>query len=816
MQVPGYSWYGNNRNRIHKNAKAVSGGVGFLIKNEILTEFDIMVLQQSYEGIFWLKLTHKTESLVLLPCVCYLPPENSSRRVDVNDFFDNLLSDFYQFQNMGLVFISGDFNSRCGELEDFIAGVDNIVPRHVIDFKSNYYGERFIDFLINANLCMLNGRYNDCLNNFTSVSTKGSSVVDYCIVPHNDLNCFSDFGVTSTLELINAVPELCQVASAGLPDHSLLSWKITANVVEGSSSTTNVGESEAFYDKFNLNEIPETFLGNNESWKFLNETIDRLEGGRRDQQDIDGIYNSWCDFVKTNMYSSVPHRRQYFGRKAKKHKPEKPWWSTVLSDLWSKLCQAERKWLKSTGQQEKVRLKAEYVGIRKSFDREVQRAKRLYWYSLQSELENECNIDQTRFWKSIGKIGVNSSKADIIPMEVITQDGSTTTCTIDVLNKWKNDFSSLLNCNIKSPAREVTANDKPVSDQDVSFFEQNISILEVKKAVNGAKRGKACGVDQIPSEVLQNDVSICFLHVLFNVCFDKGLVPALWGQCVIKPIPKSSSNDPRDPLSYRGIALASSIYKVYCTVINDRLTKWAESRDVITDEQNGFRKKRSTIDHISSLTSIIDTRKKLKLSTFCAFIDFRKAYDSINRAKLWQRLSELGVSGKLYRSIQSLYASVTSCVRVNSLHTEWFDVNCGLRQGCILSPILFNLYINDLALYLKSLDKGITCGEDKVCILLYADDIVLMAETEQDLQFLLNALNNWCASNDMVINVKKSNVIHFRTPSKQKTNFLFKCGNDTLEMVDRYVYLGLLLTEHLDFEKTVKYVAQSASRALGL
>ena len=178
------------------------------------------------------------------------------------------------------------------------------------------------------------------------------------------------------------------------------------------------------------------------------------------------------------------------------------------------------------------------------------------------------------------------------------------------------------------------------------------------------------GVDQIPSEVLQNDVSICFLHVLFNVCFDKGLVPALWGQCVIKPIPKSSSNDPRDPLSYRGIALASSIYKAYCTVLNDLLTKWAESRDVITDEQNGFRKKRSTIDHISSLTSIIDTRKKLKLSTFCIFIDFRKAYDSINCAKLWQPLSKLGVSGKLYCSIQLLYASVTSCVRVNSLHTE--------------------------------------------------------------------------------------------------------------------------------------------------
>ena len=203
-------------------------------------------------------------------------------------------------------------------------------------------------------------------------------------------------------------------------------------------------------------------------------------------------------------------------------------------------------------------------------------------------------------------------------------------------------------------------------------------------------------------------------------------------------------------------------------------------------------------------------------STFCAFIDFRKAYDSISRTKLWRRLSDIGVGRKLFRSIQSLYSSVTSCVRVNRLHTDWFDVNCGLRQGCIVSPVLFNLYINDLALYLKSLGKGIKCDGDKVCILLYADDIVLLADTEQDLQFMLNALHDWCASNDIVINVRKSNVIHFRSPSMGRTNFNFKCGNGSLEIVDKYVYLGLLLTEHLEFEMTAKYVAQSASRALCL
>ena len=199
----------------------------------------------------------------------------------------------------------------------------------------------------------------------------------------------------------------------------------------------------------------------------------------------------------------------------------------------------------------------------------------------------------------------------------------------------------------------------------------------------------------------------------------RGTVPAIWGKCVIKPIPKSSSTDPRDPLSNRGIALASAVYKLYCSVINERLTKWAKSRHIAhkqngfrkkRDEQNGFRKKRSTTDHITSLTSIIDTRKKLKQSTLFAFIDFRKAYDTINRTKLWRRLSKVGVSGKLFRSINSLYSSVTSCVRINNLHRDWFYVKYGLRQGCILSPVLFNLYVNDIAL-----------GKGKVlyCIVLY-------------------------------------------------------------------------------------------------
>ncbi|MCG7891260.1 MAG: reverse transcriptase family protein, partial [Candidatus Thiodiazotropha endolucinida] len=240
------------------------------------------------------------------------------------------------------------------------------------------------------------------------------------------------------------------------------------------------------------------------------------------------------------------------------------------------------------------------------------------------------------------------------------------------------------------------------------------------------------------------------------------------------------------------------------------------NNSIIVDEQNGFRKNRSTIDHLSTLTNIIDARKKMKQSTFAAFIDFRKAYDYINRDILWKKLFNLGIKGKMLSAVQSLYASVSSCVRINSKHTDWFTVKSGLRQGCILSPLLFNLYINDLALYLKSFDIGIEYGSEKLCLLLYADDIVLVAKNERDLQCLINALNSWCSTNDMSINSKKSQIVHFRPLSVNKTLCTFTCGNESLEVVDRYMYLGLMLQENLDYNITVKIVAQSASRALGL
>jgi len=105
-----------------------------------------------------------------------------------------------------------------------------------------------------------------------------------------------------------------------------------------------------------------------------------------------------------------------------------------------------------------------------------------------------------------------------------------------------------------------------------------ISIDDVKQAIVKAKLGNACGIDMIPVDILKSDNCVSFLHILYKVCFNSGCVPSEWSKVIISPIPKSTTADLRDPLSYRGIALPCSLYKLYCSILENRLSFWSEGK----------------------------------------------------------------------------------------------------------------------------------------------------------------------------------------------------------------------------------------------
>ena len=691
--------------------------------------------------------------------------------------------------------------------------MDNLPERDVIDYCINKEGETLCNFLIDTNCCILNGR-NHVENGYTYVGTQGSSVVDYCLIPYEALDRVKEFRVHLEKDLFNRSNLLGIIdLSTSHPDHSLLSWEVKIEIRHQASVKQN--ENQISFVKFSRN-YPQGFL--NDCASELNICIDKLESGVSNQKDIDGIYKEIVSIVKTEMQDKLEHRKIKIsvGTDNKHRRSRKPWWNEELTVLWNNLCEAEKIMLKCKSRN-RSHPRSIYTQLRKHFNRECQRAKRLYLRSKQNDLESLVTLNNhSTFWKEIGKIGIGKERRKNISMEVITRDGSVSDEKSVVLDTWRNSFCKLLNAASSTELREINSDSTINRNENDGYLDGEISLNEIQLALRKMKNNKAEGLDEIPAEVWKNENMLHTLHSLFNICFQTARIPEKWKCGIINPTEKSSTNDPRDPTSYRGITITPSIYKLYCNVLNSRLLRWETENFVIHDSQNGFRKGRSTIDQLISLTSIIDTRKLKRQSTFVAFIDFSKAYDSIDRSILFRKLQNLGLTGQMFNVVKSLYDGVKCCVRINGIKTEFFDVGCGLKQGCSLSTLFFNLFVNDLVVRLNSLDIGVDIGGEKVTALLYADDLALVASSEHDLQILLNELNDWCTQNNLTINQKKSNIVHFRPTDERKSEFTFRCGDKILDIVPQYIYLGLLLTEDMCYEKMSKHVCKVANRALGL
>ena len=196
--------------------------------------------------------------------------------------------------------------------------------------------------------------------------------------------------------------------------------------------------------------------------------------------------------------------------------------------------------------------------------------------------------------------------------------------------------------------------------------------------------------------------------------------------------------DPHVPINYRGISLLSCVGKMYASLLSNIILSYCELCNILVDEQNGFRKNRSCNDHIFSLSSIIRNRLNNGKPTFAAFLDMEKAFNKVDRNLLLLRL-------------------------------------------------------------LQKLNYGVDIGGKKVCLLLYADDIVIIAENESDLQIQLDFINQWCKKWRLNINHNKSNVIHFRKRNDRQSNFIFLFGHLPIYTVQTYTYLGIVFDEHLTF-----------------
>ena len=386
-------------------------------------------------------------------------------------------------------------------------------------------------------------------------------------------------------------------------------------------------------------------------------------------------------------------------------------------------------------------------------------------------------------------------------------------------------FSNLLNSNTNAITedREFDYSDSSLDAATQSLIDDTlnsvISFEEVKQMSKKLKNGKAVGLDMLGAELLKN-VNDRFLRVftkLFNKLLISGKFPEEWSVGIIVALFKGG--DKTDLNNYRGITLLSIFGKFFLGVLLERLNNTIARFGILEENQIGFRKGYQTSDHIFTLRAIIEnTFENSKGPLYLCFVDFKKAFDSVDHKLLLNKLVTYGINGNFLKVISSLYSKVKSCVRGNDGLTDTFPCNRGVRQGCVLSPVLFALFLNDLNTHIKASSQGVLVDGERIHSLLYADDLVLIARDRKDLQAQLNALDNFSTALKIEVNMDKTKVMVLRknkrkSRAKSENRQMWKLGDKDIRECESYKYLGVVLKSNGSFSEHVDKVKEKAQKA---
>ena len=285
---------------------------------------------------------------------------------------------------------------------------------------------------------------------------------------------------------------------------------------------------------------------------------------------------------------------------------------------------------------------------------------------------------------------------------------------------------------------------------------------------------------------------------LFNYLFDKGIYPEQWTESIILPLFKKG--DVNNTHNYRGISLCNICSKLYSSVINQRLQDWVNLNNITGEHQAGFKKGYCTIDHVFTLLAAVQKQFVNNQKLYVAFVDFEKAFDSISRKLLWPVLLKNGINGNLHRCIKSMYANVKARIRNGAMLTDFVNCTTGVKQGDICSPVLFSLFVNELALDIVQNGKhGVSFDLIELFILLFADDLVLLSITVSGLQKQLNTLYSAANRLELRVNMDKTNIIVFRKGGYLARHEHWKYEDKAVKVVHAYKYLGVYFTTRLCF-----------------
>lgn len=320
---------------------------------------------------------------------------------------------------------------------------------------------------------------------------------------------------------------------------------------------------------------------------------------------------------------------------------------------------------------------------------------------------------------------------------------------------------------------------------------------------------KAPGPDNISNVFLKRYAQQLspFLQIIFSESLSTASLPKDWLCAKVIPIHKEGNKLHVE--TYRPISLTSCCCKLMEHIVSKAVMTYLQENNILYPKQHGFRKGLSTITQLLEITHDFASIINSKFQADAIFIDFSKAYDRVVHCKLIEKIKSIGIEHNVVEWIAAYLSNRTQYVTINNYDSDQLEVYSGVPQGSVLGPLLFLIYVNDIA----------DCAENGVKLRLFADDLVIYTsvqgiEDQLRLNTTLSNIARWCDMWGMEINLKKT---QYMTITHRKSIFRFNytlMGNDLIQ-TDTVKYLGITFTSALKWNTHIDNTCTKAFRTLG-
>jgi hypothetical protein len=571
-----------------------------------------------------------------------------------------------------------------------------------------------------------------------------------------------------------------------------------AILVQISKSGSNLNKSNAtFYNKIDWKDIESQL--ENRNWQEILDCPHLDECTEKFTNEISIIFNSATKQIKS----------------CAKNRKLKPW---ITSGLLTSIRYRDSLFKKLKKEPYNVRLRARYTNYRNMLNSLVKQTKIDYYKSKIDEAAG----DARKFWSVVNEVSGRPTQASGFPVEgFCVGGGSATPSEIKGISQ---DFNLFFSNVGSSLAQAITTNGPPeVVDADYAsnsvFALEPVTREQLIDAIKQLKGGSAPGCDGIPAKLIKDfsqHLILPLLHII-NLSICSGEFPESFKLAKVIPIHKGGSKSLMN--NFRPISLLTVIDKLLEKCVKIQLNNYLTIENIISNNQYGFKKGKSTSDALFDITKTIQCKTSENCKVMITFLDLAKAFDSVDRAKLLKKLELIGITGRSLHWFRQYFDQRKQFVVINGINSDTINVDYGVVQGSTLGPLLFLIYINNIS---------------KLCLhgqlFLFADDTALVSygrdwnEVYARAASDLAKVKNWFDHNVLTVNVDKTKClpIYFRSDSGPGQRVLkihscgdlqsSDCGCGVIEQVAQYKYLGVIVDHKLSWEPHVHHIKQRLRR----